>query len=169
MMRIVVVCEGPTDVRPIRDLADRVLREEVDWLHGFEQLDGIRAYEGLDGKSSEYLPWIAVKSRFLKTGISPRRWFGRREPSHDYAARQELGFAPNEYPERLHASEHGARRSAKDVLDQICPDLERRSQCWCETSLDTLRRRGERCGLAHFLDEARERLVPLFAPRRGPG
>jgi hypothetical protein len=251
-------------VRLIRDLADRVLKEGVDWLDGFEQLDEIRVYEGLDGKSSDYLPWKEVKARFLKTGISPRRWFGNREPSRDYvatrkillliahhhaslkddggvdgvlifrdtdsqaergqsiakaraaflqegeapaaahpwrdhvaigiaepkneawvlagfepadhhehatlaAARQELGFAPNECPERLHASEHGAKRSAKDVLDQLCPDSERRRRCWCETSLYTLRRRGERCGLAQFLDEVRERLVPLFAPLRGPG
>lgn len=260
-MRIVVVCEGPTDPPLVRDLADRVLREEVDWLHGFERLDEIRRYEGLDGQDSEYLPWREVKSRFARTGISPRRWFGNRALNRDYlatrkvllliahhhaslddgdgvagvlivrdtdgqperrqsienaramflqdadapaerhpwrnhvaigmpepkneawvlagfepgdgesaafkAACKELGFAPNEYPERLHASEHGAKRSAKDVLDRLCPDHERRRRCWCETPLDDLRKRGARCGLKQFLKEVRERLVPLFEPPRG--
>lgn len=82
------------------------------------------------------------------------------------AAREELGFAPNASPEALDAREHGAKRSAKRVLDQLCPHPERRARYWRETPLDTLRQRGERCGLSQFFDEVREKLAPLFAPRR---
>lgn len=72
------------------------------------------------------------------------------------AARQALGFAPNESPERL------GQGVAKRVLDQLCHDLDRRTRCWCETPLDTLRERGQRCGLTQFLDEVREKLATLF-------
>lgn len=80
--------------------------------------------------------------------------------------REELGFAPSASPEELDAREHGAKRSAKRVLDQLCPDPERRSRCWRETPLDTLRQRGERCGLSDFLDEVREKLATPFKPAR---
>ena len=260
-MRIVVVCEGPTDVPLVCSLADRVLREHVDWIREQPALDDFRAYVGLEGESG-YLTWIEVKERFARSGMRLRR-YGREKPFPDQvpthkallliarqhqsaadeggiagaliyrdadhqperrhgietarrefvephqalqspqqwrqhiaiavaepkneawvlagfvpgdddehaalaAAREELGFAPHETPAELDAREHGAKRSAKRVLDQLCPDRERRSRCWCETPLDTLRQRGDRCGLAHFLDEVRERLVPLFERRRGP-
>jgi hypothetical protein len=253
-MRIVVVCEGPSDPPLVCGLADRVLREHVDWLREQPALDGFRSYVGLEGENG-YLTWIEVKERFAKERIRLRRYgqeksfpdqvpmlkallliaarqraasegeiagvlifrdadhqperrrgletgrdeFVERheaprsphpwrehiaiavaepkneawvlagfEPANESelaaltAAREELGFAPNEFPAELDAREHGAKREAKRVLDQICPDTERRSQCWRETPLDTLRQRGERCGLAQFLDEVRERLAPLF-------
>lgn len=72
--------------------------------------------------------------------------------------RKDLGFAPNESPERL------IGRDAKRVLEELCPDPRRRARCWCETALDTLRERGKRCGLAQFLDEVSEKLATLFQP-----
>ena len=255
-MRIVVVCEGPTDVPLVRDLTDRVLCDVFDWLRDLPTLHGLRSYGGL-GENREYLMWSKVPELFQKSGLRRSRGFGKTNQNPDYVAtrklllliahhhqsrtgeggvdgvlifrdadreperrlgiqgareefvagdeasssshpwrrhiaiavaepkneawvlagfepandsehaalavaRQELGFAPNECPERLHAREHGAKRSAKDVLDRLCPDTERLSRCWRETSLATLRLRGERCGLAQFLDEVRESLAPLF-------
>lgn len=262
MTRIVVVCEGDTDLPLVCDLADRVLHDAVDWLRDFHTLDALRSYGGFD-ENREYVMWSKVPALFQGLGLRRSRGFGQPNPDPDYVAtrklllliaqhhqskkgedgvdgvlifrdadheperrqgiraaredfvasdeasgslhpwgqyiaiavaepkneawvlagfepandaeaaelataRNELGFAPNECPERLHASEHGATRSAKDVLDRLCPDHERRSRCWRDTSLEILRQRGERCGLAQFLDEVRERLVPLFAPRHRP-
>jgi hypothetical protein len=263
VIRIVLVCEGATDQSLVCDLADRVLREEVDWMRDFPTLDDLRSYGGLD-ESREYVMWSKVRALFQESGLRISRRFGNANPNPDYVAmhkllllianhhhrssrggggvdgvlifrdvdhqlerrkglqdaredfvkgdessratnpwrqhiaiavaepkneawvlagfepandgehealavaRQELGFAPNESPERLHARAHDAKRSAKDVLDQLCPDRDRRSRCWCETSLETLRQRGHGCGLAQFLDEVRERLAPLFGGSTRP-
>lgn len=255
MTRIVLVCEGPTDPPLVCDLADRVLKDAVDWLRDHDSLDELRAYCGLD-ENQPHLPWREVKGRFETSGLRLGRRFGSEAPMPDQvttrklllliaahhqaskgeggvdgvlifrdadhqaerrqgieaareefvknheapeslhpwrqhiaiavaepmneawvmagfepaedeqaafaAAREELGFAPNASPEELDAREHGAKRSAKRVLEQLCPDPERRRRCWSETPLDTLRERGERCGLSQFLDEVREKLATLF-------
>lgn len=256
MTRIVLVCEGPTDPPLVCGLADRILRDAVDWLREHDSLDELRSYRGLDGNQS-YLAWREVKERFEKSGLRLGRRFGNEAPSPDQVAtrkllrliadhhqsskgeggvdgvlifrdadhqperrrgieaardefvrsheapeslhawrqhiaiavaepmneawvmagfvpaegseqvafdavRDELGFAPNAYPEELDAREHGAKRSAKRVLDQLCPDPDRRARCWHDTPLETLRERGKRCGLTQFLDEVSEKLAPLF-------
>lgn len=260
MTRIVLVCEGPTDPPLVCDLADRILKDAVDWLREHESLDGLRSYRGLD-ENQPYLAWREVKERFEKAGLRLGRRFGNEarsadqvttrklllliaahhqasrgeggvdgvlifrdadrqperrqgieaareefvknheapeslhawrqhialavaepmneawvmagfEPAEDReqaaldAARAELGFAPNASPEELDAREHGAKRSAKRVLDQLCPDPDRRTRCWRETPLETLRQRGQRCGLTPYLDEVCEKLAPLFQPAR---
>jgi hypothetical protein len=254
--RIVVVCEGDTDLPLVCDLADRVFHDAVDWLRDFHALDDLRSYGGLE-ENQPYLMWSKIPALFRTSRLRRSRGFGKTNQKTDYVAtrkllllikdhhqsrkggggvngviifrdtdgefdrrmglhdaledfvqgeeissspspwrqhiaiaiaepkneawvlagfepandaetaklataRKELGFAPNESPERLYASEHGAKRSAKEVLDQLCPDRDRRSRCWRETPLEILRRRGERCGLTRFLDQVRERLAPLF-------
>jgi hypothetical protein len=254
--RIVLVCEGATDLPLACDLADRILRDTVDWLRDHDDLDELRSYRGLD-ENQPYLPWTEVKQRFEKSRLRLGRRFSNDAPSPDQvttrklllliaahhqasrggdgvngvlifrdadhqperrrgieaareefvrnheapeslhpwrqhiaiavaepmneawvmagfepaedgeqadfaAAREELGFAPNASPEALDAREHGAKRSAKRVLAKLCPDSDRRARCWRETPLDTLRQRGERCGLTQFLDEVREKLATLF-------
>lgn len=259
MTRVVLVCEGPTDLPLICELADRVLKDTVGWLRDHETLADLRSYGGLD-ENLPYFAWREVKERFEKSRLRLGRRFGNEarlpdqvttrklllllashhqaskgegvdgvlifrdadhqperrlgieaareefvknheapeslhawrqhiaiavaepmneawvmagfEPAEDReqaaldAARAELGFAPNASPEELDAREHGAKRSAKRVLDQLCPDPDRRTRCWRETPLETLRQRGQRCGLTPFLDEVREKLAPLFQSAR---
>jgi hypothetical protein len=257
--RILVVCEGDSDLPLVCDLADRVFQDAVAWLRDFHTLDDLRSYGGLE-ESQPYLVWSKVPALFRASRLRSSRGFGKTNKKPDYvatrkllllikdhhesrkgvdgviifrdtdgelerrmglqgaledfvkgedasnssspwrqriaiaiaepkneawvlagfepandsehaglsAARQKLGFAPNECPERLYASEHGAKRSAKEVLDQLCPDRDRRSRCWRETPLEILRRRGEHCGLTRFLDEVRERLAPLFGASTRP-
>jgi hypothetical protein len=75
--------------------------------------------------------------------------------------RRLLGFWPNEAPELLAAQDDRAERHAKPVLRALTDgDPVREARCWEATGLDTLQRRGQGCGLAAFLDEVRERLVP---------
>jgi hypothetical protein len=258
--RIVLVCEGPTDPPLVCDLADRTLKDAVDWLREHDSLDGLRSYRGLD-ETQPYLAWTEVKERFETSGLRLGRRYGTEAPLPDQVAtrklllliaahhqaskgeggvdgvlifrdadhqperrqgieaareefvrsheapesvhawrqhiaiavaepmneawviagfepeagneraaletaRAELGFAPNASPEALDAREHGAKRSAKRVLAELCPEPDRRARCWRETPLDTLRQRGQRCGLTPFLDEVREKLAPLFQPAR---
>lgn len=77
--------------------------------------------------------------------------------------RKDLGFDPTERSDQLDASKETAKRSAKRVLSSLTNDArEREAQCWAEAPLDLLRTRGVHNGLAAFLDELEERLVPLF-------
>jgi hypothetical protein len=256
--RIVLVCEGATDQPLVCDLADRVLRDAVDWLRDHDTLDELRSYRGFE-ENQPYLVWTEIKERFEKSHLRLARRFGNEAPSPDQVntrklllliaahhraaiseggvdgvlifrdadhqperrqgieaareefvrnhaapeslhpwrqhiaiavaepmneawvmagfepagdgehkaladARAELGFAPNASPEELDAREHGAKRSAKRVLAELCPDSDRRARCWRETPLDTLRERGRLCGLTRFLDEVREKLAGLFQP-----
>lgn len=136
-----------------------------------ERRDGIRnALSGfLAGGGSG--PW----SEHMAIGVAiPKNeaWIlagfeSRSDAERDSLAeiRRKLGFAPNLEPHRLTASDHdpSSKKSAKRVLDELCPDCHRRSACWEETPLDTLRARGEHCGLVEFLGEVRDHIVSLFA------
>lgn len=254
MIRIVLVCEGPTDPPLVCGLADRMLKDDVAWLRDQDGLDDHRSYVGLD-ESQRYLKWSTAPDLFQQAGLRRSRGFGRPSPDPDYVAtrklllliayhhqqamkdgggvdgvlifrdgdhqaeqrrqgiqnaradfveshdpstssntwrhhlaiavaepmneawiaagfeptstsehavlsavRQDLGFAPNASPERLRPS------VAKRVLAELCPDLDRRTRCWRDTPLDTLRERGQRCGLSQFLDEVRKQLATLFQP-----
>jgi hypothetical protein len=83
--------------------------------------------------------------------------------------REELGFDPRSSAERLTASEKGARRDAKRVLDALTGcDPEREDACLEEPPLALLRQRGANTGLALYLQEVEERLVPVFDPSARP-
>jgi hypothetical protein len=76
--------------------------------------------------------------------------------------RQQLGFRPNVQAELLTASDPQARRSAKRVLAVLTSgDHRREERCWTEAALATLRARGTGSGLAEFLDEVEQGVVPL--------
>jgi hypothetical protein len=84
------------------------------------------------------------------------------------SVRQELGFDPRLAAERLDTHRDNQKRSAKRVLlTLVGEDQEREARCWRESRLDMLRVRGERSGLKSFLDEVKERLVPLFTGAEG--
>lgn len=85
--------------------------------------------------------------------------------------RQELGFNPCREPHRLTARQEDAKLSAKRVLRQLTGgDADREAACWRETPLVTMRENGKETGLPDFLDEVRDRLIPLFhtAPEHEP-
>lgn len=80
-------------------------------------------------------------------------------------ARRALGFDPRRRAHELSAAKVGARRNAKEVLQALIgSDPEREARCWQGIDLPKLEQRGKRSGLAAFLTELRERLVPLFRP-----
>ena len=84
------------------------------------------------------------------------------------ALRQELGSDPRTQAYQLTAKETGALRDAKRVLSTLTRNQSDREEiCWTEGSLDSLRERGNQSGLADYLEELRERLVPLFKPPSG--
>lgn len=76
--------------------------------------------------------------------------------------RQELGFDPCLQAERLTATQPGAKHDAKRVLGILAEDVQRETQCSMEAQLEQLEARGSRTGLAEFIRELRERLVPLW-------
>lgn len=80
--------------------------------------------------------------------------------------RRELGFNPTLHSERLVARHDDDRRSAKRVVARLCGDLDREQGCLTGTSLETMRSRGTNNGLAAFMQEIRERIVPLFDATR---
>jgi hypothetical protein len=79
--------------------------------------------------------------------------------------RQSLGFHPCERSHRLTAGKNNqAIRSPKRVLAILTAgNRERERRCWVGTPLTVLRDRGQQNGLADYLIDARDRLVPLVA------
>lgn len=80
---------------------------------------------------------------------------------------RELGFDPRL---RSHAlrGKPGEARHAKLVVERLVGgDPDREEMCWMSCDLEIQRERGAETGLADYLDEVRERIVPLFVnPQR---
>jgi hypothetical protein len=80
--------------------------------------------------------------------------------------RQELGYPPNQDAHRLTAKHETDKHNGKRVLRALTDgDHDREARAWRDTSLATLRARGRNCGLAEFLAEIEEHLVPLRTAR----
>jgi hypothetical protein len=76
--------------------------------------------------------------------------------------RQELGFCPVREAHLANATEDGAKKNPKRLVDVLIgKDPERRDRC-LTLSLDELRNRGKESRLTAFLDELREQLLPLL-------
>jgi hypothetical protein len=74
-----------------------------------------------------------------------------------------LSFHPVREAHRLDAREHGAKNDAKRALEELTlGDMERERSCLMGTPLSRLEERGEHTGLAMYVKELRERLVPIF-------
>lgn len=79
--------------------------------------------------------------------------------------RQEIGCDPCMKSHELTARTKGSKRDIKRVLDRLTAgEITREVACWQETSLDRLRQRGQHNGLAAYLAEIDEHLVPLLTP-----
>lgn len=78
-------------------------------------------------------------------------------------AGSELGFDPTLHPERLTAKSDHAKKNPKRVLAVLTgSDPERECRCWRNAPLMQLRSRGKAVGLASYLDEVRQFLLPLL-------
>jgi hypothetical protein len=81
-----------------------------------------------------------------------------------------LSFHPVRDAHRLTPSEHGAKKDAKKVLKELTRGKpERERACLEETPLATLSSLGLKTGLAAYLQEVRDRLVPLLGGGHPPG
>ncbi len=84
--------------------------------------------------------------------------------------KKELGFDPRAESARLSAGDEHAKRSAKRVLRELCNgDSDRAAQAIGLTATDTLKERGRENGLAEYLHELDDRLVPLFRSMKRSG
>jgi hypothetical protein len=124
--------------------------------HGLEQARGwssLRERIVIGLARSERECWVLA-------GFDP---CDEEEQSRLDAERQNLGFDPRLHIERLDARQDHHKRSAKRVLTALVgDDREREASCWREAKLHTLQQRGSDSGLMQFLDEIKERIVPLF-------
>ena len=78
--------------------------------------------------------------------------------------RQELGFCPKAQSHRLTAKHDSDLKSPKRVLGKLTgKSVEREEEALIQVHLDDLRSRGNENGLADFLTEIEERLLPRFA------
>jgi len=94
-------------------------------------------------------------------GFVPR---DEREQAAVASERQRLGFDPTLAPHELRGN---GKRSAKTALANLLgDDRQREHRCLTELPLVKLRQRGEHSGLAAFLDEIDERVVPVVSGRR---
>jgi hypothetical protein len=75
---------------------------------------------------------------------------------------KELSFHPCKQPERLTGKE-GETRCPKRIVKVLTNDDPAREEaCWAITSLENLRSAGQVTGLAEYLDEVKQLLIPLF-------
>jgi hypothetical protein len=93
-----------------------------------------------------------------------------REQELVAAERQNLGFDPCERSAELTAGrDDTAKRSPKRVLNVLTNgSRDREQECWNQTSLEILRKRGEANGLNEYLNEVQTHVVPLFTGREQP-
>lgn len=97
---------------------------------------------------------------WVLAGFDPRN---DDEAARLEAERQRLSFHPVRDAHQLTAREHGAKKDAKVALDALTQaDKERERACLEETPLAVLEERGGKTGLAEYLKEVRERLVPIL-------
>jgi hypothetical protein len=83
--------------------------------------------------------------------------------------KRRLGFSPVEHPERLSSTVAGAAADAKRIRDILYADGEARAVDWIEIDLRDLREHGRSCGLADFLDQVQDVVVPLMTGQGGRG
>ena len=75
-----------------------------------------------------------------------------------------LKFDPTKEPERLSARPHDSPHNIKPVVAKLTQnDKAREHRCVSQTKLSDLRENGKDTGLPEFLDEIKERLLPIFA------
>jgi hypothetical protein len=104
------------------------------------------------------------REAWVLAGFEPS---GPEEEARLRGLRERLSVDPVHRSHELAAREHGAKTDLKRALKELIQDEgDRERQCLEQTSLSVLEQRGQQNGLAAFLTEIRERLVPML---KGPG
>jgi hypothetical protein len=110
---------------------------------------------------------IPEREAWVIAGFDPK---DENEKSRLTSEHQLLSFDPCENSHRLTAGrDNSAPRSPKRVLRALTDgNFDRQRQCWNETDLSVLRRRGAENGLASYLDEVQTHLATLigYDPRK---
>lgn len=97
---------------------------------------------------------------WVLAGFQPR---SSEESKRLQALRERLSVDPLLKAHTLDAREHGAKTDIKRALKELTQgDSDRERQCLSETGLEVLEQRGADNGLAAYLSEVRERLVPVL-------
>jgi len=157
-----LVLLATSEVPPGAVILTRDMDQEPARRDGYDQARGARRWPFV------VIVGIAETKRecWILAGYEPRDDAEREILSRE---RQELGFDPLASAEQLTASEEGAKRDAKRVLDALTRgDPDREHACLEEPPLALLRQRGAKTGLAVYLQELEERLAPLFDPSAKP-
>jgi hypothetical protein len=104
------------------------------------------------------------REAWVLSGFDPR---DEAETERLETERTNLGFCPRE--QLTAGKDDSALRSPKRVLRALTNgDFGREERCWNETRLDLLRKRGERNGLAEYLNEVKSRLATLLGHVENP-
>ena len=105
----------------------------------------------------------AMREAWVLSGFEPKT---DEEESILKDLRSELGFSPLDESHRLDSSDEQSRKSAKRVLRKLTGgDYSREEPCWQETPLETLKARGASNGLADFLQEVENIILPLISSK----
>ncbi|MCB9690240.1 MAG: hypothetical protein H6736_00345 [Alphaproteobacteria bacterium] len=78
--------------------------------------------------------------------------------------RKDLGFQPHEHPERLTSTHDASLKDAKRVCKILFAHRDAR-EAWLQVPLERLVERGDSCGLADFIADARSALPSLLDAR----
>lgn len=158
-----LLVEAPADAQTVRILVDRALQQAADWLteelveHQPERARGLTQARELSGHPDRVAIGVANPEReaWHIAGFCP---CAPEEHAALRAERQRLGFDPTE---RSHQLRGEGKRSAKLALRALThDDRDRERRCLTEPTLEMLSARGSGNGLADFLVEVRDRVVP---------
>ena len=147
--------------QPERDIIALVLSRDLDSQR--ERRQGIQQAIAEAGDS---LP-VALAAQYPKREnwiLNGFRDSNEQEKQRLATIRQRLKFDPCEEAHRLRYSSNTSdpARNPKRIVEELEIGFEREQKCWHEVSLDILRTRGENTYLRHYLDDVKEKLLPLF-------
>lgn len=142
------------------ELAAVVLVRDQD--NQLERRDGLN--QGREAvRSIPVVIGLAIRAReaWVISGFDPR---SEAEQERMQEVTADAGFDPRMQSHRLTTdTAQSADRKAKRILDVLTSgNWERQAACWEETPLSILRERGRDNGLADFLDEIEQILVPVI-------
>ncbi len=148
-------------LQPQRDIIALVLSRDLDSQH--ERRDGMQqAAAEVEGKFV-----VAIAAQYPKREAWILNGFlcdNEQEEQRLSTVRQRLNFDPCEEAHRLRYSSgtSDATRDPKKIMAELEIDFAREQKAWAGVGLDILRTRGENTYLRHYLDEVKEKLLPLF-------
>lgn len=144
-----------------REILALVLSRDLDSQH--ERKEGMQqAAAEVEGKFV-----VAIAAQYPKREAWILNGFlcdSEQEKQRLETIRQRLNFDPCEEAHRLRYSSNTSdpARDPKRIIEELEIDFEREHRCWSGIGLDILRTRGENTYLRHYLDEVKEKLLPLL-------